>query len=95
MRHLDPREAGDIAAFPAVQALAEVRGGAPGQRWVGWPSRTLNEDPDGAFHAEKVDLEGHHGFDRQRLDDHLVDAGFAEVSSVDTTTQCGPRMSAL
>lgn len=46
----------------------------------------LDEDPDGAFHAEKVDFDGHHGFDRQRLAEQLAHAGFAEVSFVDATT---------
>lgn len=45
----------------------------------------LDEDPDGAFHAEKVDFDGHHGFDRQRLAEHLAHAGFAEVHFVDAT----------
>lgn len=46
----------------------------------------LDEDPDGAFHAEKVDFDGHHGFDRQRLAEQLTDAGFADVTFVDATT---------
>ncbi|MDN5765930.1 MAG: class I SAM-dependent methyltransferase [Humibacillus sp.] len=46
----------------------------------------LDEDPDGAFHAEKDDFDGHHGFDRQRLAEQLAHAGFAEVSFVDATT---------
>lgn len=46
----------------------------------------LDEDPDGAFHAEKVDFDGHHGLDRQRLAEHLANVGFAEVSFVDATT---------
>jgi ubiquinone/menaquinone biosynthesis C-methylase UbiE len=46
----------------------------------------LDEDPDGAFHADKVDFDGHHGFDRKRLAEQLADAGFAEVSFVDATT---------
>ena len=46
----------------------------------------LDEDPDGAFHAEKVDFDGHHGFDRQRLAEQLADAGFADVRFVDATT---------
>lgn len=46
----------------------------------------LEEDPDGAFHADKVDFHGHHGFDRQRLTEHLVSAGFADVNFVDATT---------
>ncbi|MEO7058882.1 MAG: class I SAM-dependent methyltransferase [Lapillicoccus sp.] len=46
----------------------------------------LDEDPDGAFHAEKVDFDGHHGFDRQRLAEQLTHAGFADVSFVDATT---------
>jgi SAM-dependent methyltransferase len=32
----------------------------------------LDEDPDGAFHADKVDFDGHHGFNRQRLAEQLV-----------------------
>ncbi|MEO8828062.1 class I SAM-dependent methyltransferase, partial [Lapillicoccus sp.] len=46
----------------------------------------LDEDPDGAFHAERADFDGHHGFDRQRLAEQLAHAGFAEVSFVDATT---------
>jgi 2-polyprenyl-3-methyl-5-hydroxy-6-metoxy-1,4-benzoquinol methylase len=46
----------------------------------------LDEDPDGAFHADKVDFDGHHGFNRQRLADQLVRAGFADVRFVDATT---------
>jgi ubiquinone/menaquinone biosynthesis C-methylase UbiE len=46
----------------------------------------LDKDPDGAFHAEKVDFDGHHGFDRQRLAEQLAGAGFAEVGFVDATT---------
>jgi len=46
----------------------------------------LDEDPDGAFHADKVDFDGHHGFDRHRLTEQLEGAGFADVSFVDATT---------
>ncbi len=46
----------------------------------------LDEDPDGAFHADKVDFDGHHGFDRQRLAEQLAGAGFADVGFVDATT---------
>lgn len=46
----------------------------------------LDEDPDGAFHADKDDFEGHHGFDRQRLTGQLARAGFADVNFVDATT---------
>lgn len=46
----------------------------------------LDEDSDGAFHADKVDFDGHHGFDRQRLAEQLARAGFADVSFVDATT---------
>ncbi len=46
----------------------------------------LDEDPDGAFHADKVDFDGHHGFDRQRLADQLTSAGFDDVSFIDATT---------
>jgi SAM-dependent methyltransferase len=46
----------------------------------------LDEDPDGAFHADKADFDGHHGFDRQRLADQLASAGFADVNFVDATT---------
>ena len=45
----------------------------------------LDEDPEGAFHAEKADFDGHHGFDRHRLAEHLTHAGFAEVTFVDAT----------
>lgn len=46
----------------------------------------LDEDPDGAFHADKVDFDGHHGFDRQRLTEQLATAGFADVNFVDAAT---------
>ena len=46
----------------------------------------LDEDPDGAFHADKADFDGHHGFDRKRLTQQLVRAGFTDVSFVDATT---------
>ena len=46
----------------------------------------LDEDPDGAFHADKVDFDGHHGFDRQRLAEQLARTGFADVTFVDATT---------
>ncbi len=46
----------------------------------------LDKDPDGAFHADKVDFDGHHGFDRQRLTEQLAAAGFGDVSFVDATT---------
>jgi 2-polyprenyl-3-methyl-5-hydroxy-6-metoxy-1,4-benzoquinol methylase len=46
----------------------------------------LDEDPDGAFHADKDDFDGHHGFDRERLAAQLARAGFANVSFVDATT---------
>jgi 2-polyprenyl-3-methyl-5-hydroxy-6-metoxy-1,4-benzoquinol methylase len=46
----------------------------------------LDEDPDGAFHADKVDFAGHHGFDRQRLAEQLARTGFADVAFVDATT---------
>ena len=46
----------------------------------------LDEDPDGAFHADKVDFAGHDGFDRQRLAAQLADAGFVDVRFVDATS---------
>jgi len=46
----------------------------------------LDEDPDGAFHADKADFDGHHGFDRQRLAEQLARAGFADVTFADATT---------
>ncbi|MGB8383332.1 MAG: hypothetical protein WCG47_19135 [Dermatophilaceae bacterium] len=46
----------------------------------------LDEDPDGAFHADKVNFDGHHGFDRQRLAEQVTRAGFADVSFVDAKT---------
>lgn len=46
----------------------------------------LDEDPDGAFHADKVDFDGHHGFDRERLTEQLARAGFGNISFVDATT---------
>ena len=46
----------------------------------------LEEDPDGAFHADKVDFDGHHGFARQRLAEQLSRAGFGDVRFSDATT---------
>jgi ubiquinone/menaquinone biosynthesis C-methylase UbiE len=46
----------------------------------------LEEDPDGAFHADKVDFDGHHGFDRRQLAERLARAGFVDVSFVDATS---------
>ncbi len=46
----------------------------------------LEEDPDGAFHAERADFDGHHGFDRQHLAKQLTRAGFADVNFVEATT---------
>ena len=46
----------------------------------------LEADPEGAFHADKVDFDGHDGFDRQLLADHLGRAGFVDVGFVDATT---------
>jgi 2-polyprenyl-3-methyl-5-hydroxy-6-metoxy-1,4-benzoquinol methylase len=46
----------------------------------------LDEDPDGAFHEDKIDFDGHHGFNRQQLTEQLARAGFGEVSFVDATT---------
>jgi ubiquinone/menaquinone biosynthesis C-methylase UbiE len=46
----------------------------------------LEEDPDGAFHADKVDFDGHHGFDRHHLAEQLGRAGFVDVRFVDVTT---------
>lgn len=46
----------------------------------------LDEDPGGDFHAEKVDFDGHHGFDRDRLAEQLARAGFADIAFVDATT---------
>jgi ubiquinone/menaquinone biosynthesis C-methylase UbiE len=46
----------------------------------------LDEDPDGAFHADKVDFAGHDGFNRERLAEQLARAGFVDVDFVDATT---------
>jgi ubiquinone/menaquinone biosynthesis C-methylase UbiE len=46
----------------------------------------LDEDPNGDFHADKVDFDGHHGFDRQRFAEQLERAGFADVNFIDATT---------
>ena len=45
----------------------------------------LDEDPDGAFHADTAGFEGHHGFDRDRLAEQLVRAGLGNVRFVDAT----------
>lgn len=46
----------------------------------------LDEDPEGAFHADKPDFGGHHGFDRERLSAQLADAGFINIGFLDATT---------
>ncbi|MGN6131718.1 MAG: class I SAM-dependent methyltransferase [Nocardioidaceae bacterium] len=46
----------------------------------------LDEDPEGAFHADKPDFEGAHGFDRQQLAERLGRAGFSDIGFVDATT---------
>jgi 2-polyprenyl-3-methyl-5-hydroxy-6-metoxy-1,4-benzoquinol methylase len=46
----------------------------------------LDEDPEGAFHADRADFDGHHGFERARLTEQLARAGFAHVRFVDATT---------
>lgn len=46
----------------------------------------LDADPDGAFHADKPDFDGHHGFDRRRLAEQLTRAGFTDVGFTDATT---------
>ena len=46
----------------------------------------LDEDPDGAFHADKADFDGHHGFNREQLAARLGRSGFVNVSFVDATT---------
>ncbi len=46
----------------------------------------LEKDPDGAFHADKVDFDGHHGFDRDRLAEQVSNAGFVDVSFRNATT---------
>jgi len=46
----------------------------------------LDQDSDGAFHADKIDFDGHHGFDRERLAEQVARAGFADVGFADATT---------
>jgi len=46
----------------------------------------LDADPGGDFHADKVDFDGHHGFDRQGLAEVLAQAGFGDVTFTDATT---------
>ena len=46
----------------------------------------LDRDPDGAFHADKVDFDGHHGFDRDHLAAQLEHAGFSDIAFADATT---------
>ena len=69
----------DLAALLRSVAGLLVNGG-----WLAIAD--LDEDPDGAFHADKVDFDGHHGFNRQRLGEQLTIAGFSDVSFVDATT---------
>lgn len=46
----------------------------------------LDDDPDGAFHADKPGFDGHDGFDRDRLTEQLTGAGFTDIGFVDATT---------
>ena len=46
----------------------------------------LDEDPGGDFHDDKVDFDGHHGFDRDRLAEQLARAGFSNIGFIDATT---------
>lgn len=46
----------------------------------------LDADPDGAFHVDVADFDGHHGFDRQRLAEQLARAGLGSATFVDATT---------
>ncbi|MDP9824015.1 class I SAM-dependent methyltransferase [Nocardioides massiliensis] len=46
----------------------------------------LERDRDGAFHADKVDFDGHHGFDRVELTEQLGRAGFTDVAFQDATS---------
>jgi SAM-dependent methyltransferase len=46
----------------------------------------LDEDPDGAFHADTAGFDGHHGFDRERLAEQVTRAGFVNVIFADATT---------
>lgn len=46
----------------------------------------LEKDPDGAFHADKVDFDGHDGFDRDQLAEQLSRAGFGDVAFTDATS---------
>lgn len=46
----------------------------------------LDQDPEGAFHAEVADFDGHHGFDRERLTEQLASAGFTNVRFANATT---------
>lgn len=46
----------------------------------------LDADPEGAFHADKTDFDGHHGFDRDELAEQLSRAGFIDIAFVDATT---------
>lgn len=46
----------------------------------------LERDPDGAFHADKVDFAGHDGFDRDELTGRLERAGFTDIAFRDATS---------
>lgn len=46
----------------------------------------LDKDPDGLFHADKPEFDGHDGFDRDEFAERLTHAGFADISFVDVTT---------
>jgi len=46
----------------------------------------LDEDSEGAFHADIADFDGHHGFNRELLAGQLARAGFASIRFVDATT---------
>lgn len=46
----------------------------------------LDADPEGAFHADKPDFDGHDGFDRDRLAVQMTGAGFTDIRFTDATT---------
>lgn len=46
----------------------------------------LEADPEGLFHADKADFDGHDGFDRQQLAEQLRRAGFTEIEFTEATT---------
>jgi SAM-dependent methyltransferase len=46
----------------------------------------LDRDPEGLFHADKPEFDGHDGFDRDDLAERLGRAGFTDIGFTDATS---------